>query len=223
VAIGFRAKSGGDALYPNSATATITKPAGTVASDILIAVFSHGGNTGWTAPAGWTTIAANVGTSGRLASAFWAPGSVTGLTFSGTDIGYNIGWVCGAFTGVDATTPIDATGTTSTSTTGTIVANAVTVVTAQAWHTIAAKAWNAGTMTAPNFTTQDNGAGSAAQATFLLYNPTGKAAGSTGTVTLTASGSTTGQNLTAIPFALRPAAGAAPGPTASPAALLMAS
>jgi hypothetical protein len=150
-----------------------------------------------------------------------SPGSVTNLTFSGTAAGYNSSWVCGGFTGVDPTTPIDATGTVSTSTTGTIVANAVTVVTAQAWHVILAKGWNPGTMTAPNFTAFGNGTNSSSQA-YLLYNPTAKAAGSTGTVTLTDSGSTTSQNLTAIPLALRPATGAAPGPAANPAALLMA-
>jgi hypothetical protein len=221
VAIGFRAKTSGNALSPNGVNFAITKPAGTLNTDLLVVVLSHGGNT-MTTPTGWTAIALNIGSTSRKQSAFWAPGSVTNLTMSGTSGGYNTGWVCDGYTGVDATTPIDATGTTSTSTgAATLTANAVTIVTAQAWHAIGSKAWNAGTLTAPNFTTQDNGGASASQATYQLYNTTGKATGSTGTVTLTASGATSGQDLSAIPFALRPAAAVA-GPTANPAALLMA-
>jgi hypothetical protein len=124
----------------------------------------------------------------------------------------DMGWVCAAYTGVDNTTPIDATGTTGTNTnSGTIVANLVTVATANAWELIASIAWQSGAWSATGFTSADNGSAANQQAV-ILYNTTPKSTGSTGTVTVTNAGTASGQHLIAIPFALRPAAVATKAP-----------
>jgi hypothetical protein len=217
-------RANGTATRDATGTGTLTKPTGALAGDLLVISLSWDATGTLTAPAGWTALATNVGNATMKGAAYYrvvqAGDASWSWTVSGTPA---VGWVVQTFSGEDTTTPIDATGTTSTNTgAASLVANAVTVVTSQAIEVIANGAWNGSTVfTATGFTAVNNGA-TANQPASLLYNLTGKATGSTGTVTCTGSGSATGQILTAIPFALRPAAGAAPGPTASPAALLMA-
>jgi hypothetical protein len=208
MAIAFRAKVTGDVHFPASPV-TITKPAGTVATDVLVAVFAFRGGDTITAPTGWTAVATGAGNATFLQSCWWALGSVAALGFTYSKPGADdVGWICSAFSGVDNTTPVDATGTTSTSTAAlTVTANAVTVATANAYHLIAFSPWNAGTLSATGFTLVDNSPVTNQQVG-LLYKSL-SATGSTGTVTCTVSGSATGQVLIAIPFALRPAAAAA--------------
>jgi hypothetical protein len=205
MAIAFRQKSSADLTA--TGTTSITKPTGFASTDILICQFGFGGARTYTAPAGWTAIATQVGDATIRGSCWWALGSVANLSFtidSGTG---DMGWVCAAYTGVDNTTPIDATGTTGTNTnSGTIVANLVTVATANAWELIASIAWQSGAWSATGFTSADNGSAANQQAT-ILYNTTPKSTGSTGTVTVTNAGTASGQHLIAIPFALRPVAG----------------
>jgi hypothetical protein len=220
VAIAVNASPTSGDIASLTATTTITKPAGTASTDVLVVTFSCDANSATpatvTAPAGWTAVnTAFTGVNGannvRLA-VFWALGSVANLGFTNSATGavHQQGWICVGFTGVDNTTPIDATAATNSSTSATTVTtNAVTVATANAWHCIPTADWNgsAADMSAPNFTRQQNASGQA-NAT-LLYNTTPKAAGSTGTVVVTSVNSATGQIIDAMPFALRPAGGAA--------------
>lgn len=217
MAIGFRTNSSNDVHAPG-ATVAITKPAGTASTDVLVAFFASGVGTGgtagsWTAPAGWTAIntavAASLGGSNAINLAgYWSLGSNANLTFTRTGTVGDLGWVNLGFTGVDNTTPVDATGTTNSSTgSTTLTTNAVTVATANAWHLIGFADWFGGTYSATGFTSVENSAANEAAA--CLYNPTPKSVGSTGTVVVTSTGTTAGQILVAMPFALRPAGGAA--------------
>lgn len=216
MAIGVNATiSSGDLTAQGTNTVTITKPTGTASTDILVAVFAVdlGGTPGTIAtPSGWTAIAASVPNSTIRLYGFWSLGSNATLGFGHTQGSFadDVGWVCVGFTGVDNTTPIDATGTTNTSTgSATLVTNAVTVATANAWHCIAVCDWNAGAgeFSASGFTPKQNAATHAISA--LLYNTTPKSTGSTGTATITSATGASGQLFAGMPFALRPAGGAA--------------
>lgn len=214
MAIAFRAKSSGDVagLYSGVQNYTITSPAGTASTDILVASFAWdntGGLVSLTPPSGWTAVA-NPVTSGLMrAAAFWSLGSNTNLTFSLSVRGTDLGWVCGGFTGVDNTTPVDATGTTSTSTGSTsLTVNAVTTVTANAWEIAAISPYTGSSgMASTGWTIQNNGASTVHQEADLAYRAL-TSAGSSGTSSFTVS-SSSGQQLIAIPFALRPVAGGA--------------
>jgi hypothetical protein len=216
-------RANGSATRDASSTASLTKPTGALAGDLMVISLSwDASGSALTAPAGWTAIATNIGNTSMKAAAYYRVVQAGDTSWTWTFTGApSVGWVVQTFSGEDTTTPIDATGTTSTNTgAATIVANAVTVVTSQAIELIANGAWNGSTVfSATGFTALNNGA-AANQPASLLYNLTGKATGSTGTVTCTGSGSATSQILTAIPFAVRPAATAA-GPAATPAALLI--
>lgn len=223
MAIGFRQFSSGDVHLPGT-TVTITKPAGTASTDILVAFFGSGrGAAGvvgtWTAPAGWTAIAANVQVTASNhidLAGFWASGSVAGLGFSRSGTVDDMGWVCLGFTGVNGTTPVDATGTTNSATgSASIVANAVTVATDQAWHVVGLTSWAGGTWSATGFTLKQNA--DVNQDVTCAYNPTPKSVGSTGTATFTTTGGSSGQLLAAMPFALRPAPAVASLPPFRPA------
>jgi archaellum component FlaF (FlaF/FlaG flagellin family) len=221
MAIAIRAN--GSATRDASSGATLTKPTGALAGDLMVISLSWDAGGTLTAPAGWTALATNVGNTSMKAAAYYRVVQAGDTSWSWTwTSAPAVGWVVQTFSSEDTTTPIDATGTTSTNTAAaSITANAVTVVTSQAIEVIANGAWNGSTVfSATGFTVINNGA-TANQPASLMYNLTGKATGSTGTVTCTGSGSASGQILTAIPFALRPAAGAPPAVTANPAALLM--
>lgn len=237
MAIGFRAFSSGDVHNPNAGAAgnvVLSKPTGFASTDILIASFGGGRGTAssWlavTAPAGWTRVGAaqvqgTVTAQSVGLDVFWALGSVASVTFTNAAFGgtYDLGWVCLAFTGVDNTTPIDATGTGNAATgAASITSNAVTVVTSQAWHAAGLASWIGGTWSATGFTLKQNaGVNEDASA---AYNVTPKSVGSTGTVSFSTTGGATGQILCAQPFALRPSGAAAtsdPPPQSLPANLL---
>ncbi len=202
-----------------AATTTITLPSGTAATDVVVVCFGTDNNaattTTVTAPAGWTridvTVAGSNGTTRVKQDVFWALGNVSNLGFTNSNTGatFQQGWVCLGWTGVDNTTPIDATGTSNTNASAAnITTNAVTVATDQAWHVIAVTDWlGKVAYTATSFTEKNNAAANAAAA--ILYNTTPKSVGSTGTVVVNNSdGTTTGEILNATPFALRPAADA---------------
>ena len=211
MSIGFRAASTGDVHLPG-ATATITKPTGTVSTDVLVVFFgsgtSAGGANAVTAPSGWTVISTGfsaTGTGGIVTIyGFWALGSVTNLGFTNSQTSnLDQGWACGAFTGCNTTTPIDATGTTNSNTaTASLTTNAVTVATANAWHCIGFADWNSGAFTATSFTVSENAHTN--ESAGILYNTTPKSTGSTGTVLVTSSAAAASQILLAMPFALRP-------------------
>jgi hypothetical protein len=222
MAIGFRASSSADKATA-LATETITKPTGTASTDILVIAFGtdKGSNVAQTItpPSGWTRIGAQVSqTNGAsqivLLDAFWSLGSNASLGFGNSASGAAVqqGWSCGAFTGVDNTTPIDvADGTGNKNTaTGTLTVNGVTIVTANAWDCMAAADWSGGVFSATSFTVAENGHTNASAG--LLYNTTPKSTGATGTATLSDTLGTSTQILEAIRFALRPAATATKAP-----------
>lgn len=213
MSIGFRNSSQADISAPGT-TVTISKPSGTASTDILILIFACGRTAGgasgtYTSPSGWSAISTHFnqtgggGTSVDLAG-FWSLGSNANLGFtkSGTvDFG---GWICLAFTGVDNTTPIDATGTTNNNTgASSLTTNAVTIATSDAWHCIGFTDANDGAFSATNFTNTENN--HVNQAAGCLNRRTGLSIGTTGTVSVTSSASSTNQILLAMPFALRPA------------------
>lgn len=218
MAIGVRAS--GSVIYDVAAASqTVTKPSGTTTSDVMIMAASIGwgalGGATIITPTGWTAIASNVGGSGtntEVTSAFYrvfqsgdASWPLTVSNPNGASI--SLGIALQTFTGVDTTTPIDATGTTSTSTgSATVTAQAVTIATANAWELIAAGTWQNAAMSATGFTALNNGNAAANEQVCLLYNQTPKSVGATGTVTVNG-GSATGNSMSAIPFALRPAGG----------------
>lgn len=219
MAIGYRQKSSADLGSPG-ATQAVTLPTGTVSGDIVVAVLGSGRASAacgsWTAPAGWTAVGSlldQANGASHISLQVWrAAGSIANLTFTKVGTVASLGWLLASFTGVDTTTPIDATGTANSSVTSvaTLTTNAVTVATSQAWHCIAFGDWLGGTFSATGFTNQENAAVNESAA--LLYNTTAKSTGSTGTVVVTSSAATTAQALIGVPFALRPAAGGSGGP-----------
>lgn len=190
-------------------TTTVSRPSGTQAGDLMVAAWTYEGSTTPATPTGWTAVATGVGNATNKGACFYRvaqAGDVSWTFDAGSAVDH--GGVLQTFSGVNTTTPIDATGTTSTNTgLGALTANAVTVATDQSWHLIASGAWNPGNFTATGFTVVDNGGAFANEAAALLYNTTPKSVGSTGTVSVACSGTTGGQVLTDIPFALRPVAG----------------
>lgn len=212
--------SSADLANQASGTITISKPAGTAATDVLAVAFAlddvNSGSPTISAPTGWTAITAGFrqasGVNSLTLYGFWALGNVANLGFTFTRGGASnadIGWLCIDYTGVDNTTPIDANDGAANGTAGasSVTSNAVTVVTDQAWHVILSCDFlGKVAFTATGFTEQHNGAVNAA--IVQLYNQSPKAIGSTGTVVVNNSDATSsGEVMAAMPFALRPAAG----------------
>lgn len=115
------------------ASITLTAPAGTVSTDVLIACLKIDAGT-ITAPAGWTLILNQAnGVNGNTA-AYWALGSVASLVFTLagiTDIAaFPLGYI-----GVDNVTPIDlaAVGQNNTPASTTATAPTITPVNTGAW------------------------------------------------------------------------------------------
>lgn len=206
MAIGLRA-SGSVTYDANAASQTVTKPAGTATGDVAIMAVGINFTTVAT-PTGWTLVGSIVLTNATtfvFSRVIQAGDTTWTLTPGGGAQQFGVAFQ--TFTGVDNTTPIDATGTANSSASGTTIAtNAVTIATDQAWHLIGVGTFNGGG-SATGFTALTNGASPANEGAALLYNQTPKSVGSTGTVTVT---TTTGAK-SAVPFALRPAAGAAAG------------
>jgi len=222
VAIALRGLKQGDVAGPGS-TVAITLPTGTTSTDVIIVSFGSddGSAVGtWSAPAGWTPLfnnfTSNNGSSYVGMIGFWALGSVSNLTFTKSGVVNELGWLCTGWTGVDNSTPIDATGTTSStnSNTASITANSVTPVTTGALELICLADWNSGTLTSSpstlNFILNGNTAGTAAASNAsadLCYGQSTLTGGvSSGTFSITDAGSSSGQILLAAPFALRPVA-----------------
>lgn len=204
------------------ATQAVTIPTGSGSGEIAILAVGCGrfaaAAGSYTAPAAWTQIGgifdANNGNNHVSGQVFWALGSTAGASLTLTKSGSvdTMGWVCVTFSGVDLTTPVDATGTANSGTGATtLTTNAVTVTAQgdQGWHLIGFFDWFGNTVTAPSFTVAPNGLTN--ESANLLYNTTPKSPGSTGTVIIT--GTTAGgQVMIGIPFVLRPASATADQP-----------
>lgn len=218
MAIGFRSASSGDIASP-TATTTISLQSGVQATDIVIVIFCTAQTTSpstMTPPSGWTAIVGALNGNDGInqyvtINGFWALGNVTNLGFTNSfSSGAKQGWECAAFTGVDNTTPIDATGLTSFNHgSATLTANAVTVATANAWEVIGFGDFFKNRFTATGFTPLENGTPATNQTACILYNSTPLGTGSTGTVSVSSNPFTGSQQiLVAMPFALRPASAA---------------
>ena len=113
MAISFRASTGPTGSV--AATLTLTKPAGTVSTDIMIAVIKDDTNGGITPPSGWTLVVSkNDGLFGT-SYIYWSLGSNTSFAWSVAASGTNgaIGVVV-SYIGCDTTTPIGASASSST-------------------------------------------------------------------------------------------------------------
>jgi hypothetical protein len=114
-----------------SVSTTITLPAGTQPSDFLVVVFATSSSTAnsiTTAPgSGWLQInAAITASTSTTMQVFYCPrGNPSSLIFSNSQsgAGINQGWACGAFTGVDLTTPLEPQPAVSMTSQATGVAN----------------------------------------------------------------------------------------------------
>lgn len=138
--IAFRAA--GTVLETTSTNATLAKPAGLAVGDVMTAHWNADTNptvttvpTGWTAGAGPTLDGA---TSTNTAASYWKVADSTDT--AATDwtwvlsLSVPISGVVLAFTGVDNTTPMDATGTSlANASSTTINATGLTTVTDNAW------------------------------------------------------------------------------------------
>lgn len=139
-----------------TATLTITKPAGVVQNDLLIATLAARGNTTITAPAGWTQVQRqNNGTTQTLA-VFYRVATVTDI--AATNYVFNLSasvGVAGAilrYTGADPLAPIDASGI-ATGTSATATAPAVTTTVADTTVVWVAGIPNSGALTVPTVPT----------------------------------------------------------------------
>lgn len=196
MAIAFRAASTGG----GSALTSIDpgKPAGTVSTDVLVAVVCLDAATAVTWPSGWTALGGV--TAGTLhGERAWALGSVasTNFTFASSIVEAQIR----AYSGVDNTTPMDATSTSNSGTTGAPTSPSITTVTDNAMHV---PSWcqddNASLTGVPptgytNNTQSNNGL--ALDSANKLISP----AGATGTLAITGIGNI---DFVAFSFALRP-------------------
>jgi hypothetical protein len=106
MAIAFRQKSSADLTA--TGTTSITKPTGFASTDILICQFGFGGARTYTAPAGWTAIATQVGDATIRGSCWWALGTntnsgtivanlVTVATANAWELIASIAWQSGAW------------------------------------------------------------------------------------------------------------------------------
>jgi hypothetical protein len=199
--IAFRALTSGDLLGVQNFT--ITKPAGTVSTDIILLMAGFAGGTTVTAPTGWTVINNAIGDATVRGGIWWALGSNTNLTFTHPSTS-DLGWTCAAYQNCDTSNPIDAVGSTNTNiNSATIPANAVTTVTDRSLEIIGCTAWQSGAWSATSFTSRDNGSAANQQAAIIEANAVKTPAGSTGVITVNNGGAASGQHLISIPFALR--------------------
>lgn len=216
MAVAFHASTTGVSnSVSNGATVTVTKPTVTT-GDYLIVVFGINqttvGTAAFTAPAGWTVVGARVALTSVVVQAWIAPQSVAALgwTFAvGTGAGTaNSSWVCASFSGVDATTQVDVTGTgNSNSAANSISVTAMTTVTDQSLEVIGIVDWNgSAAFTATGFTVKPSTATSC-QVALLYANTATTPAGTTGAKTVNDSASAGGNFLAYQQLCLRPLAG----------------
>ncbi len=218
MAIALRASGKSSVDLHLSAAGSIAVPTGATTGDLMIMVVSVGFNgtiPALTTPTGWTVIATGIGptSSGEKTYAFyrlWLSGdSSWSLALTSYTSSPDLGAVIQTFSGCNATTPIDATGTTSTNTGSlTLSAPAVTVATANAWWLIGCGCYSNGSTpvySASGMTDVDNGSAVNESVGLLYQGPVGT--GSTGAITVTSTGTASGNSMSCIPFAIRPAAG----------------
>src|SRR2546425_4790237 len=105
----FRAASSGSGVGTTMAT---TLPAGTVSSDIVVAVIQVGkGSPTITPPTGWTAVSSPTNFD-FVTQRFWALGSVTNLTFT-QNLSVEFVWTLIALSGRNTTSPVDTSAGTS--------------------------------------------------------------------------------------------------------------
>lgn len=216
-AIGFRSSVTGDLASPGGTT-TVTLPAGVAATDVVIAIFCSNrvaliSPNVVTAPAGWTAIHSSITDNNGIVEgtlhAFWALGNVSSLGFTNSQtVTLSQGWVVAAYTGVDNSTPIDATAAPNSGPSpGGIATSSVTIVTSGAWVLIGGGDTDRNVMSGPaGFTAINNGSPPGNSSANLIYSTTPYAAGPTGTNTIGISVSDPSDVLLGMPFALRPTA-----------------
>ena len=193
------------------ATIVLTLPTGLTSSNVCILTLASAdpsaGVGDFTAPSGWTSINTQItqfAGGGVGVHMWWCLGNNANLTFTKSGAVTWYGATIAAFSGVNTTTPIDATGTQNSNTgASSLTVNSVTIATNNAWEIFGCADWLDGTFTATGFTVSQT-FGASGACCGLLYNQTPKSTGSTGTVTLNDSAGTSGQLIIASPFALRP-------------------
>ena len=134
MAIAFRA-AGAIATADGVAAITLAAPAGTVSTDVVLAVLicSQGTNRSYTPPAGWTLAASRDDGTNFGVKVYWGLGSSTfgdwqPVVTGGQTAGFTVG-----YTGVDNTTPMDATAVSQlNASSATSTAPTITTVTANA-------------------------------------------------------------------------------------------
>lgn len=207
MAIALRASA--EARNTATTTHTVTTPAGAASGDVLIGVWYANGSAAWTQPAGWTVLVNEDGAaSGSMLVCRLVLSGAPGGSYAATSAASETAWGhIMAFTGVDTTTPEDATATHSHNTSGTYTTPTITTVTNNA---VLLCIWGRGanvTITVDGALTPiDNGAAGPAYATGYETIAT---AGATGTRTATGY---TGDNFGAS-VAIRPAGGGGGGTT----------
>ena len=158
MAIALRGTATGNAL--DTGDITITMPGGTVQNDVVYAASSHGGSsvTNWDftmGTAGYTELADLLDTSDSIVTNFGLFRKVQGSTpdsnavlqtsQSSTSVGYS--GILVVLSGVDTTTPEDATNTSATGgNTAVVDCPSITTVTANAWVLAFGGAGNGGTI-----------------------------------------------------------------------------
>jgi hypothetical protein len=216
VAIAFRAVGTGGNGSNAPATVTPAKPAGTASTDILICIICSGGGTALTVtpPSGWTLIKKQDNGTTSSAVAYWALGSVASTAFGlsgGTDA---VSAIIAGYTGVDNTTPMDATGVGQNNAASTTVTSpSITTVTANTQIVFLGAPYDGGRGTPGTWTTvfgtvrgNTGQRGAAVDSTEVVIADAAQAAiGASGTKTETYSLSLASG---AITVALRPAAAA---------------
>lgn len=111
MAVAFRSADSATTQSPQSVGCVVTKPAGTVDNDILVAVMevSNGGRS-FTPPAGWTQL--DIETTGPSTATFWKLAASEGATFTFTANQDAVGGTCvvAAYSGADTASPINQHG-----------------------------------------------------------------------------------------------------------------
>jgi hypothetical protein len=196
----------------NVATGTtsvvITKPTGTVATDVLVALIGTDG-TAVTPPAGWVSRASGATPTGaqhtEILTRVVDGGANDGATytFSLTGSANAVGAIDG-YIGVDNTTPMDATATVATGTAATVTWPNITTVTNGALHLALDGDENSGQIGTPSgYSPRSSQLGA-------LVNVKNTDAAITTAGLVTGITGTGGLSWVAISAALRPAGGAVP-------------
>jgi len=147
-------------------TLVINKPTGVVVGDVLIAVISQvGNNTTITSPSGWVLIDGRslAGSTLRFGAVYYKIAvssdlTATNYTFTGGTNTNSLSGVIAAFSGVDNTTPFDATnGTITVGNSATVTAAATTTTTANAAVIMLGMEGGSDNLTWSNWTTTSPG------------------------------------------------------------------